>query len=148
MEQRHTEPWVGGPPRCARDARFAGGARAVRRPGRTYSVERVAAHPREWGAQGADEPGDERARARRASRDGDYVDPLLGCVVNGTYRVVSSVASGAMGKIYRAEQQPLGRPVALKVLHARHMRGSDAPALKRRFFLEASTLSKLQHPTS
>ncbi len=79
-------------------------------------------------------------------------DRLIGTLVNGKYRVTSSVGSGGMGKIYRAEQLPLGRPVALKILHVQppergpSSASPDLPNLKKRFFREASVLSKLQHP--
>jgi tRNA A-37 threonylcarbamoyl transferase component Bud32 len=76
----------------------------------------------------------------------DESDPLLGAVINGKFRIVGVVAAGGMGKIYRAEQLPLGRPVAIKVLHARYTRSEQDPAFQKRFFLEASILSKLQHP--
>ncbi len=76
----------------------------------------------------------------------DDPDPLLGSLINGKFRVVGVVAAGGMGKIYRAEQLPLGRPVAIKVLHAKYTRSEQDPAFQKRFFLEASILSKLQHP--
>jgi serine/threonine-protein kinase len=73
-------------------------------------------------------------------------DPLVGTVVNGKYRVASIVATGGMGRIYKAEQLPLGRTVALKVLNPQYTASSDDDAFQKRFFLEASILSKLQHP--
>ncbi len=79
-----------------------------------------------------------------APRDGP--DPLPGTVVNGKFRIVEAVASGGMGKIYRAEQLPLGRPAAVKVLHARYTESDDDAEFQKRFFLEASILSRLQHP--
>src|SRR5438445_7647295 len=73
-------------------------------------------------------------------------DALSGSVVNGKYRVLSVLAHGGMGKIYRAEQVPLGRPVALKVLRTKYADEiEDDPHFHKRFFLEASILSKLQH---
>jgi serine/threonine-protein kinase len=67
-------------------------------------------------------------------------------VVNGKFRVLSVLAKGGMGKIYRAEQVPLGRPVAMKVLRTRYAdETADDPQFQKRFFLEASILSKLQH---
>ncbi|MEO7092268.1 MAG: protein kinase [Polyangiales bacterium] len=79
-------------------------------------------------------------------------DALVGTLVAGKYRILSLVAKGGMGKIYRAEQQPLGRIVALKLLHVAKPRrdgdtqDSDADVSEKRFFREASILAKLQHP--
>jgi serine/threonine protein kinase len=74
------------------------------------------------------------------------VDPLLGTVVNGKYHILSVAGAGGMGKIYQAEQIPLGRPAALKVLNPTYTSSSKDQDFQRRFFLEASILSRLQHP--
>jgi len=86
------------------------------------------------------------APIRFATRKADAADPLVGTVVNDRFRISRVVAIGGMGRIYEAEQLPLGRRVALKVLHSQFTQSSDDVAFKRRFFLEASILSKLQHP--
>ena len=74
-------------------------------------------------------------------------DPLIGRVINDRYRIVGVIARGGMGKVYRAEQQPLGRLVALKVLDPNYV-GENDPEFHRRFFLEASIASKLSHPNT
>lgn len=74
-------------------------------------------------------------------------DPLVGRVINDRYRIVSTIARGGMGKVYRAEQQPLGRLVALKVLNPSYT-GENDPEFHKRFFLEASIASKLTHPNT
>jgi serine/threonine protein kinase len=76
----------------------------------------------------------------------DSDDPMIGSVVNGKFRILQAIAEGGMGRIYRGEQLPLGRPVAVKVLHAAYIDAATDPAFQKRFFLEASILSKLQHP--
>ncbi len=72
-------------------------------------------------------------------------DVLLGTVLNGKFAVRAVLANGGMGRIYRGEQIPLGRPVAIKVLHSKYTSSQEDPAFQKRFFLEASILSKLQH---
>ncbi|WP_394841140.1 protein kinase [Pendulispora brunnea] len=71
-------------------------------------------------------------------------DPLIGRTINGRYRIDAVIARGGMGKVYRAEQAPLGRVCALKILSPRYD-GEDDPEFRRRFFLEASTAAKLTH---
>ncbi|MET0342571.1 MAG: protein kinase [Polyangiales bacterium] len=75
------------------------------------------------------------------------IDPLIGRVINDRYKVLALVARGGMGKVYRAEQAPLGRLVALKVLNASYV-GENDPEFHKRFFLEASIASKLTHPNT
>jgi eukaryotic-like serine/threonine-protein kinase len=74
-------------------------------------------------------------------------DPLIGRVVGGRFKVTALIARGGMGKVYRAEQSPLGRICALKVLHPSHA-GEQDPEFHKRFFLEASIASKLTHPNT
>ena len=82
------------------------------------------------------------------TRTRDRADPLLGQIIADKYRVHELVAQGGMGRIYRAEQLPLGRIVALKVLKPRPIFESRDPAFERRFLLEASTCAKLMHPNT
>jgi len=59
------------------------------------------------------------------------------------YRVVSRIAAGGMGDVYRAEDTVLGRTVALKLLPA--WLTADA-RLRARFVREARLASALDHP--
>jgi len=69
--------------------------------------------------------------------------PLRVGIKFGPYEIVSSVASGGMGEVYRARDTRLGRDVAIKVL-PEHL--SSDPALKARFDREARLISGLNHP--
>ncbi len=75
------------------------------------------------------------------------VDPLVGRVIDGRFRIVSLIARGGMGRVYRAEQAPLGRICALKILTTTY-EGAHDPEFHKRFFLEASIASKITHPNS
>jgi serine/threonine-protein kinase len=75
-------------------------------------------------------------------------DPLVGQVVADRYRVDRLIARGGMGSIYLAEQLPLGRWVALKVLVPATLRDEQGPELRARFLLEAGTCAKLRHPNT
>ncbi|MFT3921284.1 MAG: protein kinase [Myxococcales bacterium] len=90
---------------------------------------------------------DESRSASASVQQNSEVDPLLGRFINDRYKVVSVIARGGMGKVYRAEQAPLGRQVALKVLSPNY-NGENDPEFHRRFFLEASIASKLSHPNT
>jgi serine/threonine-protein kinase len=72
-------------------------------------------------------------------------DPLLGTTIADRYVIVGRVGSGGMGTVYRAEQQGMGREVALKVLRRDLGRDPDTAA---RFHREARTLSQLKHPNT
>lgn len=81
---------------------------------------------------------------RDAGRD------LVGQVIAGKYLVLERVAKGGMARIYRAEQRPLGRIVALKVLVPPGAgAGSDTSrVIEGRFLREAATCAKLRHPNT
>ncbi len=74
-------------------------------------------------------------------------DPLIGRTVDGRYRVISALARGGMSRVYRAEQHPLGRTVALKVLAVSGDDEQEAE-FRRRFQLEASVSARLTHPNT
>lgn len=75
-------------------------------------------------------------------------DTLIGQVINDRFRILSAIARGGMGRVYRAEQVPLGRLVAIKTLDPRDHGAETDPNFQQRFFLEASVASKLQHPNT
>ncbi|WP_231511808.1 serine/threonine protein kinase [Chondromyces apiculatus] len=68
-------------------------------------------------------------------------------MINDRFKIISVIARGGMGKVYRAEQAPLGRICALKVLSPKYD-GDRDPEFHRRFVLEAETASKLSHPNT
>ena len=74
-------------------------------------------------------------------------DPLIGRVIADRFRITSLIARGGMGKVYKAEQAPLGRICALKVLNPNYNGDAD-PEFHRRFFREASITSRITHPNS
>ena len=69
----------------------------------------------------------------------------MGETVSGRFLIKRLLGEGGMGKVYLAEQLPMGRKVALKVL--RPDLSSDEAAVKR-FFREALAVSRLQHPNT
>ena len=91
----------------------------------------------------------DRAEAANSKARGNDLrpDPLIGRVINDRFKIVSLIARGGMGKVYRAEQAPLGRACALKVLNPSYS-GEHDPEFHKRFFLEASMTSKLTHPNT
>jgi eukaryotic-like serine/threonine-protein kinase len=81
------------------------------------------------------------------SKSASPPDPLVGRVIGGRFKITALIARGGMGKVYRAEQSPLGRICAVKVLNPTYA-GDHDPEFHKRFFLEASTASKLTHPNT
>lgn len=81
------------------------------------------------------------------SKDTAVQDPLIGRVIGGRFKITALIARGGMGKVYRAEQAPLGRTCAIKVLNPGYV-GEHDPEFHKRFFLEASVASKLTHPNT
>jgi beta-lactam-binding protein with PASTA domain len=64
-------------------------------------------------------------------------------LVDGRYRVIDRLGSGGMADVFVAEDQQLGRRVALKLLYRRF---AEDPAFVERFRREASAAAGLQHP--
>ena len=70
-------------------------------------------------------------------------DPRVGHLLQGRYRILSKLASGAMGVVYKGERVQLGRPVAVKFLHPWI---AAQKAFLSRFETEAKAMSRLAHP--
>ncbi len=71
------------------------------------------------------------------------LDPLLGRVLDGRYRLDAPLGGGGFGAVYVAWHLRLARAVAVKVLHPEHVRN---PELRKRFEREAKSLAALSHP--
>ncbi len=74
-------------------------------------------------------------------------DPLIGRTLNGRFSILEPIGIGGMGRVYRAQQTPLDRVVALKVLNPNFPTSKD-PGFQKRFLREASLSSKLRHPNT
>lgn len=61
----------------------------------------------------------------------------------GDFRLLRRLGGGGMGVVYLAEQEGIGRTVALKVIHPAQMHFEGARA---RFQREVETIANLQHP--
>ncbi|HWH13653.1 MAG TPA: protein kinase, partial [Miltoncostaeaceae bacterium] len=66
-----------------------------------------------------------------------------GDVIGGRYRIEDVLGTGGMARVYRAQDQELGRPVAVKVLADRY---AADPTFVERFRREASAAAQLNHP--
>jgi serine/threonine protein kinase len=69
-------------------------------------------------------------------------DQLVGERIAGKYQVLRKLGAGGMGAVYEAEQQPLGRKVALKVIKRAL---TDEPMAVKRFINEARAVAQLNH---
>src|ERR1019366_22951 len=64
-------------------------------------------------------------------------------LIDGRYRVISRLGTGGMADVFLAEDQQLGRNVAVKLLHRRF---AEDPDFVERFRREAQAAAGLQHP--
>ncbi len=65
-------------------------------------------------------------------------------LVLGHYRVLELLGEGGMGQVYKALDQRLNRPVALKVIRPERL--TQNPEVIRRFHREARAAAQLHHP--
>ncbi|HEY7372997.1 MAG TPA: serine/threonine-protein kinase [Polyangia bacterium] len=70
-------------------------------------------------------------------------DPRVGVTLQGRYLILSRLASGAMGVVYKGERVQLGRAVAIKFLHPWI---AAQKTFLSRFETEAKAMSRLLHP--
>ena len=70
-------------------------------------------------------------------------DTMIDQVFDGRYRVVRKLGTGGMANVYLAEDQELGRRVAIKILDERHAQDEQ---FVERFRREAKNAAGLSHP--
>src|SRR5499427_7928572 len=74
---------------------------------------------------------------------GEIPDAYVGKVLLGQFELLERIGAGAMGTVYRAWQNTMDRPVAVKVLRRELL--LDAAVVKR-FYREARAVARLSHP--
>lgn len=72
----------------------------------------------------------------------EELEARVGETIAGRFRLTRVLGAGGMGWVYLAEQQPLGRLVAIKLLSA----DLKTESFRQRFFLEASVAARLSSP--
>src|ERR671924_470338 len=70
-------------------------------------------------------------------------DTLIDSLFDGRYRILKRIGSGGMANVYLAEDEVLGRRVAIKILNERH--AGDEQFVER-FRREAKSAAGLSHP--
>jgi eukaryotic-like serine/threonine-protein kinase len=70
-------------------------------------------------------------------------DTLINTLFDGRYRILRKLGSGGMANVYLAEDQELGRRVAIKILNDRH---ANDDQFVERFRREAKNAAGLSHP--
>ncbi len=75
--------------------------------------------------------------------EGGDGDSMLGRLLGGKYEVIALLGAGGFGAVYKAEQAPVGRIVAVKVIRAN---ARDDSELRARFLREARSVARLKSP--
>src|SRR5438128_9329486 len=70
-------------------------------------------------------------------------DTLINTLFHGRYRILRKLGTGGMANVYLAEDQELGRRVAIKILNERHAEDEQFVERSRR---EAKNAAGLSHP--
>jgi eukaryotic-like serine/threonine-protein kinase len=118
------------------------------RGGERPSVEEYAARFPHWAAEIRDLfPAVlmmEQLKPRREAPPSEGVPPQAGRAPErlGEYRLLREIGRGGMGVVYEAQQEALGRRVAIKVLPA-HLFGDEK--LRARFRRESQAAARLHH---
>ncbi|HSD87600.1 MAG TPA: serine/threonine-protein kinase [Kofleriaceae bacterium] len=86
--------------------------------------------------------GTDPALLRTPAPDTDGTE-MLGMVVDGRYRLDSTLGRGGMGLVFRATHLGLRRQVAVKILHPSL---AASPEVRSRFEREALAVGKVDHP--
>jgi tetratricopeptide (TPR) repeat protein len=71
---------------------------------------------------------------------------LIGALLSGRYRVLSTIGRGSMGVVYRAVDERLARPVAVKVISSHAAAPRLREQMRSRFHREARAAARLHHP--
>jgi serine/threonine protein kinase len=72
-------------------------------------------------------------------------DTLINTLFDGRYRIIRKLGAGGMANVYLAEDQELGRRVAIKILNDRH---ANDDQFVERFRREAKNAAGLSHTTA
>src|SRR5437773_8714009 len=70
-------------------------------------------------------------------------DTLINTLFDGRYKILRKLGAGGMANVYLAEDQELGRRVAIKILNERH---ANDEQFVERFRREAKNAAGLSHP--
>ena len=73
----------------------------------------------------------------------DQVDPLIGTIFDGRFKILKKLGEGGMGTVYSARRQDFETDVALKLLKVDFARDDG---IRKRFMYEARVISNLKHP--
>jgi hypothetical protein len=88
---------------------------------------------------------DARSSCAACGADAAAADPFLGATIDGKFLLRRSLAQGGMGRVYEGVHVPLGKTIAVKVLHRHLVRDG---AMKDGFRNEARAASALTHPNT
>src|SRR5918998_3604231 len=75
-------------------------------------------------------------------KGGKRLETPVGTLLGGRYKIQSTLGTGGMAVVYRAEDDILGRAVALKTLHPCY---AEVPSFRQRFRQEARAMASLDH---
>ena len=73
----------------------------------------------------------------------DEVDPLVGTMLKGKWRIDKKLGAGAFGTVYRVEDIAGGWMEALKILSVDKLTGAEGESMKKRFLRESQIMKRL-----